>query len=64
MNRIKEGYASVEGGKVWFQIYPNNESPHTIPIIMLHGGPETPHNYLLNLSKLGRDRTVIFCMTP
>jgi proline iminopeptidase len=60
VDMVKEGYVNVQGGKIWFQMYTNNESPHTVPIIILHGGPGTPHNYLLNLSELVKYRTVIF----
>jgi proline iminopeptidase len=57
---MKEGYVAVPGGEIWYQIYTNNESENKIPIIMLHGGPGTPHNYLLNLSELSNYRTVVF----
>lgn len=57
---MKEGYVSVPGGKIWYQIYTTKESQNNTPIILLHGGPGVPHNYLLNLSELSKQRPVIF----
>lgn len=57
---IKEGYVDVTGGKVWYQLHTNNTHQDKIPIIMLHGGPGTPHNYLLSLSKLSNYRMAVF----
>lgn len=58
---IKEGYMDVPGGEIWYQLHTNHRHQgNNIPIIMLHGGPGTPHNYLLNLSKLSNDRTTVF----
>lgn len=58
---MKEGYVSVIGGKIWYRIFTNNsDQQNRAPIIILHGGPGTPHNYLLNLSDLSKHRSVIF----
>lgn len=56
---IKEGYIDVPGGRIWYQLHTNNTQGN-IPIIILHGGPGTPHNYLLNLSKLSNNKTTLF----
>lgn len=57
---MQEGHVAVPGGKIWYQIYSNYENQTALPMIVLHGGPGTPHNYLLNLSGLNKYRTVIF----
>jgi len=57
---MKEGYANVPGGKVWYQIYEKEGTKDKTPIILIHGGPGVPHNYLLNLSSLSEQRPVIF----
>jgi len=58
---MREGYVTVIGGKIWYKIYTNNnDQQNKAPIIILHGGPGTPHNYLLNLQDLSQHRSVIF----
>lgn len=53
----KEGFLTMKGGKVWYQITGNgNETP----ILVLHGGPGVPCYYLKPLQKLGTDRKIIF----
>ncbi len=54
----KEGYIKVRGGKVWYKISGLGKT-HT-PLLILHGGPGFPHNYLENLGKLSGERPVIF----
>ncbi|HDR05540.1 MAG TPA: hypothetical protein ENN84_09920 [Candidatus Marinimicrobia bacterium] len=39
-----EGFVEVAGGKVWYKIV-GKEQPG-IPLLVLHGGPCVPHNYL------------------
>ncbi len=53
----KTGYMEVTGGKVWYEIVGR---PKKTPIIMLHGGPGYPHNYLEPFRDLAVDRQVIF----
>ena len=53
----REGYVDVTGGKVWYRIY--GEGDQT-PLVVLHGGPGYPSNYLLPLAGLALDRPVIF----
>jgi proline iminopeptidase len=55
---IREGYIAVTGGNVWFRIY-DEDRPLT-PLLVLHGGPGVPHDYLLPLSALSAERPVIF----
>lgn len=51
------GYIKVSGGKVWYKI--TGEGKKT-PLVILHGGPGFPHDYLLSLEELAKDRPVIF----
>lgn len=54
---VKEGYLQVPGGQVWYRLV--GEGPKT-PLIVLHGGPGVPHDYLGNLEPLAKDRPVLF----
>jgi proline iminopeptidase len=53
-----EGFIAVAGGKVWYKII-GAERKKT-PVILLHGGPGFPSNYLKPLKALASDRPVIF----
>ncbi len=60
MNATKKGYLSYIGHKIYYEIYGPEKSNKT-PLLVLHGGPGSAHNYLLSLAKLGSfDRQVIF----
>lgn len=53
-----EGYISVPGGRVWYQVLgPETEG---IPLLCLHGGPGLPHDYIEALADLADRRPVIF----
>jgi proline iminopeptidase len=47
----------VTGGLVWYQIVNPGEG---IPLLILHGGPGSPHDYLESLSQLADERPIIF----
>lgn len=51
------GYADVPNGRVWWRRVGNG--PKT-PLLLLHGGPGTGHNYLLPMKALADERPVIF----
>lgn len=53
-----EGMISVPGGWVWYGIAGMN-SPG-VPLLVVHGGPGAPHDYLENLALLADERPVIF----
>ena len=53
----QEGSISVTGGEVWYQITGNGKG---VPLLVLHGGPGCPHNYLEPLRSLSDERQVIF----
>ncbi len=53
----REGYVSVPGGRVWYQV---EGEASGIPLLTLHGGPGFPHDYLEPLSGLSDERPVVF----
>jgi proline iminopeptidase len=55
-----EDYLDVPGGKIWYQKFFSERSQDKIPIIVLHGGPGVPHNYLRKLSQLAVNNPVVF----
>lgn len=57
-NGTREGYINVTGGRVWFRIA-GAESGGT-PLLVLHGGPGVPHDYLEPLEALADERPVVF----
>lgn len=52
-----DGYATVPGGKIYWRKV--GAGPKT-PLLTLHGGPGSSHNYLLPLQALADERPVIF----
>jgi len=53
----QEGFVQVEGGKIWYQIVGSGDA---IPLLVLHGGPGVPHDYLEPLAGLADERPVVF----
>lgn len=56
--KVVEGYIPVTGGKIWYKIVGANRKK--IPLLVLHGGPGAPHDYLEPLEALSDERPVIF----
>lgn len=54
--RVKEGYAPVPGGQVWYQV---TDSGRGTPLLTLHGGPGAGHDYLEPLRDLADQRPVV-----
>lgn len=54
---VQEGYIPVTGGLVWYQMVNSGKG---IPLLTLHGGPGSPHDYLEPLRKLSGERPIIF----
>ena len=54
---VKEGYAAVPGGRIWWMKVGGGRKT---PLLTLHGGPGAGHDYLLPLRALADDRPVIF----
>lgn len=57
MNKKVEGFIQTRGGKVWYEIVGNKKST---PLLVIHGGPGYPHDYLESLEDLANERQVIF----
>jgi len=53
-----EEYINVKGGKIWYSRVGRNKTK--TPLIIIHGGPGLPHNYLEPLEEIGKEREVIF----
>jgi proline iminopeptidase len=53
-----EGYIQVTGGKVWYRIAGADKKG--ISLLLVHGGPGAPHDYLEPLEALSDERPVIF----
>jgi len=58
INKIKEGFLNVPGGKIWYKIV-GADKPG-IPLLVIHGGPGATHDYLQPIEKLADERPVIF----
>ncbi|HEY3277492.1 MAG TPA: proline iminopeptidase-family hydrolase [Syntrophorhabdaceae bacterium] len=58
MKIMEEGFIKVPGGKVWFRIA--GASASSLPLLVVHGGPGAPHDYLESLEALSAKRPVIF----
>ncbi|MDD4485055.1 MAG: proline iminopeptidase-family hydrolase [Methanoregula sp.] len=54
----KTGTIPVSGGNVWYRIC-GADRPGT-PLLVLHGGPGAPHDYLTPLAALADTRPVVF----
>lgn len=59
--REEEGFVAVENGyRVWYRSVGGGEH-EGIPLLLLHGGPGFPHDYLENLAALASEqRRVVF----
>lgn len=58
---LQEGYIPFRGFKVWYQIVGLKDEPGKLPLLLLHGGPGAPHDYLEPLAGMaGTGRRVIF----
>ncbi|CAN5456033.1 proline iminopeptidase-family hydrolase [soil metagenome] len=60
---VTEGFIPFRGFRTWYQIHGdlNAVAPGKLPILMLHGGPGAPHDYLDNLAGFAATgRPVIF----
>jgi proline iminopeptidase len=54
---MPDGRIAVPGGRVWYRVV--GEADGT-PLLVLHGGPGSPHDYLEALSGLADERPVVF----
>ena len=56
--RAREGYVDFRGYRTWFRFVDNLNSPVT-PLLALHGGPGSTHNYFAPLEGLASERPVV-----
>lgn len=56
--RESEGMIAVPGGRVWYRAA-GCDAPG-VPLLLVHGGPGAPHDYLENLTSLADERPVFF----
>lgn len=56
-SNLKKGKVAVPGGDIWYKIVGTSDKT---PLITIHGGPGTPHDYLQPLRDLSNERPVIF----
>jgi proline-specific peptidase len=54
---MTQGFIPVPGGNVWFKRVGGGPG---LPLLVIHGGPGLPHNYLISLERLADEREVIF----
>lgn len=54
---MSQGMVSVPGGKVWFKRVGGGSG---LPLLVVHGGPGLPHDYLNSLERLADEREVVF----
>ena len=52
----REGFISVPGGRVWYRVAGSRDAT---PLLLLHGGPGVPSNYLNPLLALADERPVV-----
>jgi proline iminopeptidase len=57
-DRVSEGWIDVPGGRVFYRIV-GQDAPGT-PLLVVHGGPGLPHDYLEPLEALANARPVVF----
>ena len=58
---MSEGQIPYAGGETWYRIVGDREEPGKLPLLCLHGGPGSPHDYLEPLGELAATgRRVVF----
>jgi L-proline amide hydrolase len=54
---VREGYVDFRGYRTWYQIV--GDLDRAVPLVALHGGPGSTHNYFGPLEGLAPDRPVV-----
>lgn len=55
---MREGHVPVQGGRIWYGIAGSQSAG--VPLVIVHGGPGAPHDYLEPLAALADERPVVF----
>ena len=50
--RATEGKLPFRGHETWYRIVGDGEEPGKLPLLLLHGGPGAPHDYLESLERI------------
>ena len=59
--RATEGTIRFKGLEIWYRVVGDGEEPGKLPLLLLHGGPGAPHDYLESLEAVaGTGRRAIF----
>ena len=56
--RAREGYVDFRGHRTWYRFVGDLNSPVT-PLLALHGGPGSTHNYFRPLEELASERPIV-----
>jgi proline-specific peptidase len=56
--KAREGYVDFRGYRTWYRFVGDLNTPKT-PLLALHGGPGSTHNYFAPLERLGSARPVV-----
>jgi proline-specific peptidase len=56
--KAREGYVDFRGCRTWYRFVGDLNTPKT-PLLALHGGPGSTHNYFSPLERLGSARPVV-----
>ena len=59
MKAHTDGYVPFRGYQTYYKIF-GKPSRKKAPLLVLHGGPGSCHNYVLSLAYLAKDRQVVF----
>jgi len=54
----EEGYVDFRGYRTWYRVV-GDRSADAVPLLALHGGPGSTHNYFAPLERLGDGRPVV-----
>jgi proline-specific peptidase len=54
----EEGYVAFRGYRTWYRVV-GDRSAHRVPLLALHGGPGSTHNYFAPLERLADERAVV-----
>ncbi len=61
MATTSEGIVPFRGHRTWYRVVGELPARRGLPLLVLHGGPGFPHDYLEDLARLAEDeRTVVF----
>lgn len=53
-----QDFITTKNGKIWYGIF--GEKQPGVPLLVLHGGPGAPHDYLESLKVMANERPVVF----